>query len=180
MLAASLQRRLTDAKRPDEAKAASELVNHLNQTLEDARSLSRGLSPVEINRMELADSLTLLVANVQSSSGIPCRISVLGENELSMDNVVAMHLYRIAQEAVNNAVKHAKAKQIEMQLDYKDKGLVLRVGDDGIGLPPESRGMSGLGLRILSGPACCAAAFSTRRNSSRSWGSTCRSDPFDS
>ena len=59
------------------------------------------------------------------------------------------HLYRIAQEAITNAIKHGKAKRIKISLKKTSDEIALTVGDDGIGLPENRRGAQGMGLRIM-------------------------------
>ena len=82
------------------------------------------------------------------------------------DDVVAMHLYRIAQEAVTNALKHARAKTITIRLEDRSREIGLEVLDDGIGIPePPERG-KGLGLGIMQHRCTLAGgAFSVRRRS---------------
>ena len=65
------------------------------------------------------------------------------------DNLIATHLYLIAQEAVHNAVRHAAARQIEIHLARVNGNIALTVNDDGIGLPPNVSEAKGMGLRIM-------------------------------
>jgi len=75
----------------------------------------------------------------------------------------AMHLYRIAQEAVGNAIKHGQAKNIVMRLETSETGKVLCVADDGKGLPSRMNG-AGMGLRIMRYRAeCIGARLDVRR-----------------
>jgi signal transduction histidine kinase len=68
-----------------------------------------------------------------------------------MDDLpTAVHLYRIAQEAVSNAIKHGEAKDVVIQLESSRSGCVLRVIDDGTGLPPSPQNGKGMGLRIMA------------------------------
>jgi signal transduction histidine kinase len=81
------------------------------------------------------------------------------------DAATSGHLYRIAQEAISNAVKHGKAKNIVISLETRDDGISLQVKDDGVGLPdlpPKNRGM---GLRIMAHRASMIGAeFGARRD----------------
>jgi signal transduction histidine kinase len=81
------------------------------------------------------------------------------------DTATAGHLYRIAQEAVGNAIKHGKARNILIRLEASEEGTVLSVKDDGVGLPeplPEERGM---GLRIMAHrSAMIGGSFNARRD----------------
>jgi len=65
------------------------------------------------------------------------------------DHAAATHLFRIAQEAVSNAIKHGKAKQVSIQLLAETEGISVRVKDDGVGFPENFSGGSGMGLRIM-------------------------------
>ena len=69
------------------------------------------------------------------------------------DSNIATHLYRIAQEAIINAVKHGHVSRIDIELSRRDGGLTLAVKDDGIGLPTAMPEGSGIGLRIMSNRA---------------------------
>lgn len=148
MLATSLERRLYHEKRAAEAGAANELVQHLQQTLRDARALASGLSPIHIGPDELPDALSLLVERTQASSGISCRFDWDGPLG-ALDETVAVHLYRIVQEALHNATKHAHADRIDVVLRSADSGIVLSVHDDGIGIGSQNAGHGGLGLHIM-------------------------------
>jgi signal transduction histidine kinase len=67
-----------------------------------------------------------------------------------INDVHAEHLYRIAQEAVGNAIKHGRAKNIEIRLEARKAGKRLRIIDDGAGRPPFHANGKGMGLRIMS------------------------------
>jgi signal transduction histidine kinase len=69
---------------------------------------------------------------------------------LLQDAASSTHLYRIAQEAINNAIKHGKAKNISVGLENRDGVITLTVTDDGIGLPEKARAGQGMGLRIMA------------------------------
>ena len=93
-------------------------------------------------------ALEELAATSSEILKIPCRF----ECDLPVligDAATSRHMYRIAQEAITNAVRHSKAKNIRISLECDDEGIALRVKDDGVGLPdplPKARGM---GLRIM-------------------------------
>jgi signal transduction histidine kinase len=70
-----------------------------------------------------------------------------------LDSNTAMHLYRIAQEAVTNAAKHGHVSAVSVELSELDKSLILNVTDDGIGFPEPLPESPGLGLRIMSSRA---------------------------
>jgi signal transduction histidine kinase len=65
------------------------------------------------------------------------------------DNQTATHLYRIAKEAVTNALKHSRAKNITISLDGDVRSIALRIRDDGVGFPREPLENKGMGLKIM-------------------------------
>ena len=67
-----------------------------------------------------------------------------------MDAKVATHLFRITQEATRNAIRHGKAKHINICLDSADHEMVLSITDDGVGLPEPVRNSNGMGLRLMA------------------------------
>lgn len=149
MLANSLARRLTQKRHAPEAEAASDLATHIQEVLQDARTLSRGLSPIQIAPDELPDALALLVERTRSVYGITCLFENSGAVETLEENV-AIHLYRIAQEAIHNAIKHATASQIVVTLRNSDHKTVLSIRDDGIGMDPaKGTDHQGLGTHIM-------------------------------
>lgn len=148
MLANSLARQLGRENHLAGAAAANELMEHLQQTLDDARSLASGLLQIDIGPDGLPDMLSVLVERTQRSSGISCRFD-WPEPTGTLDEKVAVHLYQIAQEAVHNATKHAQAGHIEVGLHGTDHVVVLSVRDDGIGMTPQVAGQDSLGLHIM-------------------------------
>lgn len=148
MSAGSIERRLASAGHPAEAEAVAGLRRHLQAALEEARRLARGLSPVEIDPEGLADALAELAESCRSATSVECHYE--GKPAVPVeDRSVALHLYRIAQEAVNNAARHAEAEHIALHLDSEPEGLVLTVRDDGKGIDPNQENHSRLGLQIM-------------------------------
>jgi signal transduction histidine kinase len=66
------------------------------------------------------------------------------------DHLVATHLYRIAQEAINNAIRHGQAKKIRVSLEANQEHLTLTVRDNGRGLPVKPRKKAGMGLPLMN------------------------------
>jgi signal transduction histidine kinase len=116
------------------------------------RGLARGLFPVEIFAHGLVSALEDLANTVRSSRQVECSFHSEGPVDVE-SNEVATHLFRIAQEATNNAVKHSGATHIKISLIGKGPRLVLSIHDDGSGLPAESLDTtslsSGMGLRTM-------------------------------
>jgi len=148
MLANSLERKLTQAIRLPEAKIAGDMARYLRQAVGEAKSLAKGLSPIQIAPDGLADGLAALVHGMRTWSGIRCQFAVSGDGVL-LDENVAEHLYRIAQEAINNASKHAHATHIDVALRNTDHATVLSVRDDGVGIAPTAEKTGGLGVHIM-------------------------------
>ncbi len=146
-----------EARQAGEAADARKVVEFVEQAIEQTRGLAKGLLLAEIERQNLAAELTELAKATEDQHQIVCTFRSQGEINLS-ENDVATHFYRIAQEAVRNAVRHARARAIEITLAADNDGLVLSISDDGNGLPsPEARGQ-GLGLRIMAHRAAIIGA----------------------
>jgi PAS domain S-box-containing protein len=132
-----------------EAAQAAQIVTFVNQAIEQAATLARGLAPVTLETYGLVFALQELAANVESLFHCSCKVSSNHAIHIT-DHAVAMHLYRIVQEAVNNAVKHGKAPQITITLSVqREGGMTLIVHDNGRGFPTVGAGRPGMGLRIM-------------------------------
>jgi PAS domain S-box-containing protein len=141
-----LERKLV-TKAPEEAAEAAEINRLVIQALAQTRNLARGLFPAELERNGLVAALKELTSTVEKTCNIRCILKA-GDGVIVQDNVLATHVFRIAQEAVNNSVKHGKAKSIEVSLLANGDRLELSVCDDGSGFSPETK-REGLGLRIM-------------------------------
>jgi two-component system, LuxR family, sensor kinase FixL len=131
-----------------EAERVAEIARHVRQAISHTRDLARGLSPVELQAEGLMSALQELAVNVEKMFRIECRYEC--ERPVLIHNSsAATHLYRIAQEAINNAVKHGKAKMVVVSLESNGNQAALTVVDDGIGFPKELRQNTGMGLRIM-------------------------------
>ncbi|OGV66038.1 MAG: hypothetical protein A2283_08620 [Lentisphaerae bacterium RIFOXYA12_FULL_48_11] len=128
----------------------AELISELASTaVTSARRLSTGLFPAELEDGGLASALEHLAINAEQLFHTPCRFTNRCSMEVS-DKSVALHLYRIAQQAVNNANTHGMAKNISISLADKDTGVILTVEDDGSGIPPgNGQRQQGMGLQIM-------------------------------
>src|SRR5439155_11926904 len=132
-----------------EASEAREIAELLRRANVEARNVARGLHPVELEVGGLAAALSELAFNVQSLFNVGCRFDCQSPVALA-DNSKAVHVYRIAQEAVNNALKHARAKHIGITLSQTNGRVALTVNDDGVGLPAEAAQRAGMGLNIMA------------------------------
>ena len=143
-----LQQTLERAERP-EAHDAEEITSLIRQAIAQTRDLARGLSPVVLQSKGLAVALEDLASSVAKRHGIECTFTVSPGCKVSSPDV-AIHLYRIAQEAINNALKHGKAKRIQVSLQKVGSALELRVDDDGKGLADAAGAGKGMGLRVMT------------------------------
>jgi signal transduction histidine kinase len=132
-----------------EAAEAAEISKLVIEALAQTRNLARGLFPVEVESDSLSPSLKDLARTVEQLFNISCIVEC-EEGVVVKDRVASTHLFRLAQEAVNNAVKHGKANRVIIRLRQVDGRLNLGIVDDGIGLPKEGIKRSGLGLRIMT------------------------------
>ena len=145
---AVLQNKLEE-KKLSESKAAEGITDLINQGITQARALARGLYPVKLDDEGLASALEQLAENVQSLTTIQCDCRCESP-VLIHDPIAGTNLYRIAQEAVNNAVKHSRAKKIVIELEAVEDELTLTVSDDGIGFPTPVKKGAGMGLSIMN------------------------------
>ena len=149
LLAANLSETLRDKQAP-EAELAGKLATGIAAANANVRSLARGLLPGDVRAESLVPALEELARTIALHHSVTCRFECAEPVEIG-DGVTAMHLYRIAQEAVTNAVKHAKADTITVRLDRRNGGLELEVLDDGIGIDPSApESQPGLGLRTMA------------------------------
>ncbi len=148
LLAGALRRQLQQAGQGRAAASLDSLILQLEQLQRDARLLAHGLSPLHIGPDGLESALRLLVDNTRAASEIACSLDIRGPIP-DLPPVAALHLYRIAQEAIGNALRHARARSIEVVVAQEASSLRLRVCDDGIGLAGEDSTRKGLGLSIL-------------------------------
>lgn len=133
----------------------------LNNAVENTRSLARGLSPVHLERGGLRDALEGLAMHARGVYGIKAEFIDKFPPTIQLETEVANHLYRIAQEAVTNAVKHGHAEAVRLHLTETHGKVRLTIGDDGCGMPPALLNSAmpktpgtgvkadGLGLRIM-------------------------------
>jgi signal transduction histidine kinase len=147
-MAKVLQERLREASLGETAEAAK-IVTLVNQAIQKTRELARGLLPVVSEAQGLMSALERWACEVSDLFHVSCRLEC-DEVILIYDDVLADHLYYIAHEAVNNAVKHGNAAHIVIGLSKRTSGGLLTVRDDGAGFEPDSVSQSGLGLRIMN------------------------------
>ena len=157
LTAQTLRQRLA-ARSAAEVSQADQIVRYIEEGIDMSRNLARGLFSPELEADGLMVALHGLAENMTERSGIPCTFDSNGVISVTDANV-ATQLHRIAQEATTNAIKHSRARLIEIRLEETETELELAVSDDGIGLPRERNG-DGLGLRLMQhGAALIGAEF---------------------
>lgn len=145
-MARSLTKTLEAQELPGPAAEAARLAELIHQSVEQSRDIAKGLHPVVMDAEGLVSALHELAA--RSNGSISCRLRCERMVPIT-DNGVALHLYRIAQEAVTNALKHSDARSITMSLRLRQDVLSLSVADDGCGLPEVIHASHGMGLRLM-------------------------------
>jgi PAS domain S-box-containing protein len=134
-----------------ETASIRKVAELIDQSISHARALAHGLQPVTLDASGLTAALHELASKVEGMFRVSC-LFVSGSEVLVHDNVVATHLFRIAQEAISNAVKHGRAKTIVLDLAADDQWLWLTVSDDGVGVDKTSAaatGRKGIGLQTM-------------------------------
>jgi len=133
-------------KNPAHAEELKEAAKIVNDNVGLARDLARGLHPIELSASGLASALEELAFR-SSQDGITCRFNCPKLMRMP-DEVIALNLYRIAQEAVANALKHGKPSEIMISLSREKKAIVFAVEDNGTGLA-KKRKPRGMGIHIM-------------------------------
>jgi len=133
---------------PSEAQAAAELVRLIKTANAIARAVAKGLDPGDIEADNLVPALRRLATDCEQILPVQCKC-MLPTEPLHLDNGKAKHLYMIVQEAITNAVKHGKARNVNLELAAQNGSLRLVIRDDGIGFDPGCNPDAGLGLRIM-------------------------------
>jgi len=144
MLAQSLLNKANES----EHDLAEQLASGLHEALTQVRALARGLMPIQIDTDGFINSLKEITKNIEQQSNIPIKLQIDDIAHL-FDDPTAAHLYRIVQESLNNAVKHANASRINVSLKTEQDHGVLEILDNGIGIPFDLDDSSGLGLNIM-------------------------------
>ncbi len=131
------------------ADEVDEITRLIKEADEFARTLSRGLIPVEFDNQGLKVALERLVENAERLFGIKCVLNCK-YNITFEDTTSLVHLFRIAQEATSNAVKHGKATEVHISLEADEEKLTIAVEDNGTGFTDDWDKQKGLGVRIMS------------------------------
>ncbi len=135
-----------------EAGEALQIARFANNAVKEAGRLSRGLSPISLETHGLIAALEDLAAFTQKASGASCRFRYRPTCTPPCpppSDPLATHLFRIAQEAVTNAINHGQAREILLTFEQKKDHVTLKVTDDGAGLPRHADKKGGMGIRTM-------------------------------
>lgn len=147
-MASDLEARLAKES-PRQAVIAARIAALSRETAVQARQIARGLNPVEVGTMGLMAALEELAFSIRSMFSLSCRFECR-RRIVVQDHKAAVHLYRIAQEAIHNAIAHGKASEIVVSLRRTTEGIVLSVKDNGRGLFKSWPGGSGMGFENMN------------------------------
>jgi PAS domain S-box-containing protein len=142
------EQKLMEKKLP-EATDAAKIVNLVNQAIHKTRELARGLSPVVSDARGLMSALQQWAGEVEDLFAVTCRFECFTP-VLIHDDTVATHLYYIAREAVNNAIKHGHARAILIRLAADEQQGILSIEDDGCGIGKIAAGNKGMGMHLMN------------------------------
>jgi PAS domain S-box-containing protein len=157
----------------DAAQEAALIERLLNEANQQARDIARGLVPVEVEASGLMGGLEELARRTAKIFRLSCSCEF--KAPILVDNhFIAVHLYRIAQEAVNNSVKHGRSTVISVGLMKTKSQLILTIKDNGVGLPCDLKDTKGMGLGIMKYRArLIGASLSLTRRKKRGTIVTC-------
>lgn len=146
--ATELLRETLEPKDAEDAKRVDTIGEMINTAITQARQLARGLYPVRLEVDGLASALEEMAGSVRLLTQLNCLFACSGE-VIIPDQVAGSNLFRIAQEAVANAIKHGQCKNIRIFLDATEDDITLTIKDDGIGFPKQPENSGGMGLHIM-------------------------------
>jgi two-component system CheB/CheR fusion protein len=132
-----------------DARPLADLAESAREAAEQSRTLSHALVPVTLREENLAATLENLCREQGELADLELAFEGDRDEQLPRDKETAMHLYRIAHEAVINARRHAEARQVRIRLGRTDGCMEMVVRDDGIGMPDALDEAEGLGLRTM-------------------------------
>lgn len=142
-----LERRLEAASR-EESQDAARITGLVQRAAGEAHYLAIGLSPVDLESRGLVVALEELASNTERAFDIPCRFDC-DKQIVVTDPAVATQLYRIAQEAIGNALRHGQPSCIDLSLVRRDGKITLTIEDDGSGFSADTEASRGMGLQIM-------------------------------
>jgi PAS domain S-box-containing protein len=134
---------------PNSAPELNEIIALVNHAIQSTRKMALGISPVTLQRGGLLSALETLTGWSRDSYGIDVRLRLMVRWPLLIDESTATHLYLIAQEAINNAAKHGRARSVAVALRINRTLVYLSITDDGVGMTEAAPRGAGMGLKIM-------------------------------
>ena len=147
LLAGSLSRNIRQHA-PQDADLAARVAAGIDAALDQTRALAKGLIPVEVDAEGLMAALADFAEHTTDDSGIKCTFHCAAPVRVE-DKMKATHLYRITQEAVTNALRHAACRHIRIRLEQDKQFIILSIRDDGKGISDGKSPPKGMGRRIM-------------------------------
>jgi PAS domain S-box-containing protein len=148
LMAKGLELRLTKL-RPDTAQDAARIHGLVQEAMSHASDLAHDLATLDLQNKTLPEALEHLAAHARELFGIRCDFTHRGKVP-ALDPSVVMQLYKIAQEALTNSIKHGKAKVVRLGLEAQPQRLSLTIQNDGVPFPDLQGRSTGMGLRIMN------------------------------
>jgi two-component system, LuxR family, sensor kinase FixL len=130
------------------AKQVERISEIIAQSMESLRRLSHSLDPLMEETDGLSAALRSLVSTTSDIFKMDCRFRQIGQVDFK-NRDMAINLYRISQEAVHNAFRHGQASKVTITLKEKAECVLLKIVDNGSGLPTNESADKGIGLRIM-------------------------------
>ncbi|WP_456459242.1 ATP-binding protein [Reichenbachiella sp.] len=130
------------------APTKKSLLSHIDETIKEVRRMSNNLMPSVLADFGAGEAIGNLVDQINNSSDIKIRYKNDMPSEAKIDDSIQITLYRVAQESINNAIKHSKAKEIKLSITAFDNRVSFFVSDNGVGFDPK-KNTNGNGLRNM-------------------------------
>lgn len=147
MISENLARKLKANGVPG-AEEVQEISDMIKEADEYTRTLSRDMVQVDLEKKGLSVALQNTCERVEKMAGIACKYIESGDIEID-NHTLALHLYRIVQEGLNNVIKHADAKNIQVRISKNDQHISLIIDDDGRGFDMNEAQFQGSGIQIM-------------------------------
>ncbi len=141
--------KILEKESPANASFAREITEQINQALQHVRALSHSLSPLQLEDGDLVEHLEKLTRETEQRAGIECRTSLDPSIQVAASDT-RLHLFRLSQEAIRNAVSHGRASRVSLSLAWVEDSLCrLTIRDNGRGFPDRPTSQEGLGIRLM-------------------------------